>query len=393
MTGTFKHAEAAPVGEEPAVLVVDDEAPNRDVLQRLLSSQGYRVLTAPDGPSALACIKEGNVGLVLLDVMMPRMDGIEVCTAIRKELKLPNLPVVFVTSLSDRESRVRGKEAGADDYLNKPVDSLELLVRVETLWKLRKYNELIEHHKEVLERELALAMERILRMERLSTVATLAAGVGYELRNLTGVFRGSLDLVRHSLASGTPVDLRDITRLEHVLADLENHASRLTRLGTSESEEARILDLSDVVAQAVELLRETGRVKHATIELELPARSPKVKTRRSQIEQVVFNLVLNASDAVLGLAGRPRTIKVRVEERDALERARVLVIDSGRGIAPEHIERVFDPYFTTKPEGRGAGLGLTLVRQIVEGFGGRVVLLSDRDKGTTAIVDFPALPD
>jgi signal transduction histidine kinase len=378
---------------EPAVLVVDDEAPNRDLLAHLLRSQGYRVLTAPEGPSALAIIRAGNVGLVLIDVMMPRMDGIEVCGAIRRDLKLPNLPVIFVTSLSDRESRVRAKEAGADDYLVKPIDTLELLIRVENLWKLRQYNELVERHNEVLEQELARATERLLHMERLSTVGSLAAGVGHELGNLAGIFRGSLDLIRHSLAASMPIDARDIAKLERVMAHLENHAEKLLRLGQSGIDAHQNLDLNAVVSGAVELVRGTGRAKHATITLKLPTKAPKVRMARAQLEQVLFNLILNASDALKGVHGRERLITVCVEERDPLERTRVLVIDNGNGIDETDLGRVFDPYFTTKPEGQGTGLGLTLVRQIVEAVAGRVVLLSRKGEGTTATVDFPALPE
>jgi signal transduction histidine kinase len=376
-----------------AVLVVDDEAPNRDLLALLLRSQGYRVVTASDGPSALAAIRQGAIGLVLVDVMMPRMDGIELCHAIRETLQQPNLPVVFVSSLSDRESRVRAKEAGADDYLVKPIDTLELLVRVENLWKLRKYNELIERHKEVLERELAQASERMLHLERLSVVGSLAAGVGHELGNLSGILRGSLELVRMTTAQGGPPDARDLAKLERVASHLENHAARLLRLGQPRNDQAQEVSLNAVVAGAVELVQGTGRVKHASIALELPKRAPRVRLAASQLEQVVFNLVLNASDALLDVQGRPRQITVRVEERDALERTRLLVIDTGHGINEEDLAKVFEPYFTTKPEGSGTGLGLNLVRQIVEAVDGRVVLLSQPGTGTTAVVDFPALPD
>jgi CheY-like chemotaxis protein len=123
------------------VLVVDDEEANRQLLVSLLRSHGYPVLATPDGASAVELLRTRPVGLVLLDVVMPRMDGIEVCAFIRRELELHSLPVVFCTSLTDRESRVRAKKAGADDFLSKPIDGLELLVRVENLLALRMYRE------------------------------------------------------------------------------------------------------------------------------------------------------------------------------------------------------------------------------------------------------------
>ena len=376
---------------EPVVLVVDDEPPNRDLLAHLLRSQGYGVLTAGDGVSALSAIRAGGVGLVLVDIMMPRMDGIEVCQAIRRDLKLPNLPVVFITSLSDRESRVRAKEAGADDYLVKPIDTLELLIRVENLWKLRQYYELVERHNSLLGEELQRATERLLHVERLSTVGSLAAGVGHELGNLAGIFRGSLELIRQSLASGSPVDPREVAKLERVMAHLDHHAAQLLKLGHSGGEEDRGLDLSKVVSGVVELLRGTGRAKHANIALKLPEHAPHVRMARARLEQVLFNLILNALDALRGVEGRERVVTVTVEARDALERTRVLVMDNGVGIDEADLGRVFEPYFTTKPIDQATGLGLTLVRQTVESVGGRVVLISRKGEGTTAIVDFPAL--
>src|SRR5690606_36519133 len=125
------------------ILVVDDESATRRMLELLLTSQGYKVLGAPDDLHAIERVKE-CVDLVLLDMMMPRMDGIEVCEFVRKNLKLLTLPIVFVSALTDRASRVRAKEAGADDFLLKPIDSLELLVRIENLLKLRSYHERLE---------------------------------------------------------------------------------------------------------------------------------------------------------------------------------------------------------------------------------------------------------
>ncbi|HEX6243205.1 MAG TPA: response regulator [Polyangiales bacterium] len=142
---------------DSTILVVDDEAAGRDLLSSLLSSQGYSVKTASDGESALAQLALGGIRLVLLDLMMAKMDGVEVCTHIRRDPSHALLPVVFTTSLHDRASRIRAKEAGADDFLVKPIDGLELLVRVERLLRVRAQTELLTAERDRLARELSRA--------------------------------------------------------------------------------------------------------------------------------------------------------------------------------------------------------------------------------------------
>jgi two-component system, cell cycle response regulator len=124
-------------------------------MSSLLSSQGYRVKTAGDGFLALDMLEAGGIDLVLLDLMMSRMDGVEVCTHIRKGAQHMTLPVVFTTSLHDRASRIRAKEAGADDFLVKPIDGLELLVRVERLLRVRAQIDLVYAERDRLAKELA----------------------------------------------------------------------------------------------------------------------------------------------------------------------------------------------------------------------------------------------
>src|SRR5687768_6369621 len=112
------------------ILIVDDETMNRRLLEAILVAEGLSVVEAADGAAGLDRIAKGGIDLVLLDVMMPKMSGFEVCRKTRAELHLPHLPVVSVTALGDRDSRIRGKDVGADDFLTKPVDDVELLVRV-----------------------------------------------------------------------------------------------------------------------------------------------------------------------------------------------------------------------------------------------------------------------
>jgi CheY-like chemotaxis protein len=135
------------------VLVVDDEEANRQLMSALLSALGLKVLTARDGSSALSMLAEGGIDLVLLDVMMPGMDGMEVCRRVREELHLTELFIVFVTALSDRDSRMRAKQAGANDFLVKPVDSFELHFRARQWLKLGQLRD-VEDNVQRLERGL-----------------------------------------------------------------------------------------------------------------------------------------------------------------------------------------------------------------------------------------------
>ena len=186
----------------PTVLVVDDEEPNRQLLSALLSAQGFRVLTARDGPSALALLAAGGIELVLLDVMMPAMDGIEVCRRVRQELRLNELTIVFVTALSDRDSRMRAKAVGANDFLVKPVDSYELAFRAHQWLKLGRLSELYENV-----RRLAASLSSL--SQSTSDVsaqlhAALAAATQHDggdaaslLRALTGDLSGAVDQLQN----------------------------------------------------------------------------------------------------------------------------------------------------------------------------------------------------
>ncbi len=136
--------------DKPTVLVVDDHPASRMTAVALLSVEGYRVLEADSGPAALQAVHEGNPDLILLDVMMPGMDGFEVCRRLKQDEHTRLIPVVFITALNDRRARLRGIEAGGDDFLTKPFDQLELSARVKSLVHQRRLNEDLDHAERVL---------------------------------------------------------------------------------------------------------------------------------------------------------------------------------------------------------------------------------------------------
>jgi putative two-component system response regulator len=136
--------------DQPKVLVIDDNSSSRMTAVALLSVEGYDVLEADSGPAGLKRVIEGNPDLILLDVMMPGMDGFEVCRRLKEDEHTRLIPVVFITALNDRRSRIMGIEVGGDDFLSKPFDRLELSARVKSLVRQKRLNEDLDHAEQVL---------------------------------------------------------------------------------------------------------------------------------------------------------------------------------------------------------------------------------------------------
>jgi putative two-component system response regulator len=156
--------------DKQVILIVDDQPQNVDLLEAYLVPQGYEVVKAANGQEALEKLSSNQIDLILLDVMMPGMDGFEVTRRVRRDNRL--LPIILVTALREMEDRVKGIEAGCDDFLSKPVDKIELLARVKSLLKVKDYNDLVSNYQKVLESEVAKRTEELKSaMERIKTAS------------------------------------------------------------------------------------------------------------------------------------------------------------------------------------------------------------------------------
>jgi len=154
--------------DKPVILIVDDQPQNIELLEAYLVSQGYEIIKATSGEEALEKLAGNQIKLILLDVMMPGIDGFEVTRRVRQDDALRLLPIILVTALREPEDRVKGIEAGCDDFLSKPVDKIELIVRIRSLLKVKDYNDLMRNY-QILENSLNKAMESelIKRVEEL----------------------------------------------------------------------------------------------------------------------------------------------------------------------------------------------------------------------------------
>jgi signal transduction histidine kinase len=418
-------------GESAAeVLVVEDNPDMRRLLADLVG-QEFRVRTARNGREGLERVRESAPDVVLTDVMMPEMSGVELCAAIKGDAATAGIPVVLVTSKAEREMKIEGLERGADDYITKPFHPRELMARVRSLTRLRRLqselavrNALLQSTNEELQStllELREAGAQLVQAERLAAVGELAAGVAHEVNNPINfalnamkALRGTLQDVQvlaervAALAGLEPERLRDEVReIETLRRDLgfDQSVEALGELGEIVTEglerTSRLVgDLRDFAApggrgagpvDVARSLRSTLQlVRHvfvqAGVEIEevIPTDLPTLEGDSRAINQVFLNLLKNAAEAFEGRHGRV-AVRARLEGDGIV----VEIQDDGPGIAPEVRARLFEPFFSTKPAGRGSGLGLSISQRIVSEHGGRIDLESSPDAGTCARVWLP----
>lgn len=369
------------------ILVADDAPEVRTLIRRFLEHAGFCVEEAGSGLEALAVLRDKAVDLAVLDVMMPGMSGIDVCRELRKTQEGIHLPVIVMTAFEDHDTRVRAKMAGADDYQTKPLYPQELLARIQALLDLKRSQDMLTSQQRTLETKIERYSAMLLQAERLAFLGTLAGAVGHELGNAATIFDNALDHVLERAAEGLPPEEDYLRMLRRVNEHLATHARNLLNLGRPGPDHGQENDLRLVVEGILTMLSRSGRTKYVRICTDFPHAPVPVTVSATRIEQVFGNLVANAADAYADGAHRDPVVEVSISLGG--ERASCAVTDKGPGIAPEAMERIFEPYFTTKEPGRGTGLGLPVVRQIVEGYGGQLAVDSEVGVGTTVRFDFP----
>jgi signal transduction histidine kinase len=391
MPPTPSPAVPAEDGPEPTpkrVLVADDDAVSRTTAEALLAPAGYRVRTTSSGEEALAAVEEETPDLVLLDVLMPGIDGFEVCRRLRASLRGEHIPIILITGVDDQHDLIRGLEAGADDFLRKPMHGTELRARVSNLLKVRAYHQLL-----ATERDRALAKveelrQQVLRADRLASLGTFAAGVSHELNNISHVLRSAIEL---SALGGTgdshASDLNPRELFTHVANHITELSKSILRLARPEESLRPEANLGRILEEVDQMLRLTGRTRHAQVSLVLPQEPCLIRGNPVHAQQVFLNLLSNAADAVARAREPQIEAGVRLSPGGRLE---AWVRDNGPGMSEEVLARIFEPFFTTKPHGAGTGLGLPVVKQIVESWDGRLQVESRPGSGTRVVLDLPA---
>src|SRR6266571_752639 len=359
------------------ILVVDDEPLTRSFCRQLLAAE-YDVFEAADGPSALELLVQQQVDLVLLDVVMPGMDGFEVCSKI-KACASGFLPVLFLTSLGDQRERNAGLHVGADDFLTKPFDRRELLLRVSAFVRLRRQDALIREQMEHLQELQALKDD-------------LVSLIVHDLRNPLAGMTAFLEVLRQQLP-------RDASREQ--VEDFNQILLCAARMRSSLQDVLQIRSIEDGALRARrQPVRLMDTVREAVGTASLEARSRGIDVRCSSegdrvieidpelVVRSIENLVHNAVKYSKGGDA------VEVSVHGGAGNARLEVADRGPGIPDEMKERVFDKFAAVESRrlqaGRGFGLGLYLVNLTMAAHGGTACVRDREGGGSIFTLSFPA---
>lgn len=411
------------------VLIVDDESINVVLFAAQLKRGGYSTISAPNGNTALRMARELRPDLILLDVMMPGMSGFDVAQALKSDSATKNIPIIMITALDDRASRLKALESGAEEFLTKPVMEIELLMRVRNLLKLKKYQDFLAAQSTQLEEEVATgkiqlgeALDRLVQSEKLASIGQLAAGVAHEINNPIGFVKsnfGSLkryidDLMAvlasyESIEALLPSDATAVRRLmelkastdldfvcqdiQQLIAQSQDGIARVAKIIQDLKDFARsdigstwvLSNLSACLDSALSIA--SNEIKYKADVIKAYGALPEVECFPSQLGQVFLNMLVNAAQAIN--ANGPRgCITIRSGCTDD-RRVWVEICDTGCGMLPAEAKKIFDPFYTTKPVGVGTGLGLSISYGIVQRHGGSIEVESTPGQGTCFKIVLP----
>jgi len=348
-----------------SVLFVEDDAATRKMVATLLKVNGFNCIVAENGYEGLELYRRHHPEIVLSDIMMPVMNGLEMARAIRAES--PEVQFIYMTALGESNVILDAIDIGVTQYVVKPVDLSKLMAAIS--------------HSVAILRLKAEA----LRVKHLEAIGVLAGGLAHDFSNLLQIVLGNVALAKKHVDQGSPA-FTYLKEAESISKDARNLGKRLGTLARRESGLKQKMPLTPVIIYSVKAALSGTSI---TPTFDLPPDIPQVSVDKTQMEQVFSHLTINAIEAmpqggkfeiaarVCSLSGKSGSLLAPGDYVSITFR------DTGEGIPPKNLPKIFDPYFTTKEMdfNKGRGLGLSVCHAIISRHGGQINAYNSSDAG------------
>jgi len=399
------------------ILVVDDNLRNIQLIGTILREEGFPFSYAQSGKQALEIADTNPPNLILLDIMMPGMDGFETCEILKSNPKTNDIPVIFLSALSDTSKKVEGFNLGAVDYVTKPVQREELLARVEAHLEIQIYRKHLEKEIQIRTENLMREVEerkkieeQLVQAQKMETVGTLAGGLAHDFNNILGGIVSPLSLLKRKLKKGD-IAKDQLEKYIDIMTESSNRAvdmiKQLLTLSRKQELNLTAVDLISSIKNVIKICDSTFD-KSIKIVTNYPDEPAVIKADKTQVEQVLLNFCVNASHAMTIMHEDTKlwggTLEISIQKffadryfckrhTDAKEINywHTSVKDTGIGMSTSVISKIFTPFFTTKEKGTGTGLGLSMVYNIIKEHGGFIDVYSEPGVGSTFDIYIPLL--
>ncbi len=366
-------------GQKPRILVVDDQPINIKLLQRKLERQGMEIAVAYNGQECLDLVLREKPDLILLDIMMPEMDGIETCQHLKSNPETETIPIIFITAKSSKEGKLEGLDAGAVDYITKPIDLDETLARVRTQLRLQE-----------MFRENVELQERLGDARKAAAVGAITQGIAHNLNNLLGVVVGYLDLIKNS-GDGSDMVKRSVGLMDNAVNRMVGIIRQLGTIANKERHQLHKFPIRELLENSIERFKKDHDAD-AVVDLQITCDPSATISANAEIfEAILDKLLMNAWECYPSETpdeARKITVRAMIEHEAMPNALEVKVIDAGPGLDPKIANVVFEPFITTKTS-VGRGMGLTTARHTARNLEGDVRLSANEDGGVTATLIHP----
>ena len=343
------------------ILCVDDEPLNLSLLEAMLLPRGYEVIPAASGSEALELIRTERVDICLLDVMMPGMDGFEVCRRIKSKEEYATLPVILITAFAALENRIQGIEAGAEDFISKPFNATEVLARITMLLQVKELSDQLKNARLVAEKA------NLAKSEFLSSMS-------HELRSPLNAILGFTQLMETDSTPPTPSQKESISHILRAGWHLLALINEILDLAKIESRQVSLVEepvsLGEIMRECKAMIEPQAQQQGICISYPLFDLPYFVLADRTRLKQVLVNLLSNA----VKYNSPQGAVEVKCTESTP-GRICISIRDTGSGLSPEQLTQLFQPFNRLGQEAgtvEGTGIGLVVTKQLVELMGGKI---------------------